>query len=155
MIERVSADPSATAALIEVVREAVGNAIRHGNATSVDIAVLDSGVDLVGLIIADNGIGMAAGAAPGIGSDLFTSLAYEWASESSPRGTTITADLTSSPAATPQASPHRRGRAAPQLAATPVNPGRAAPANPHLENTRVDPLTATRRVSGCVWSAGG
>ncbi len=72
MIERVSADPSATAALIEVVREAVGNAIRHGNATSVDIAVLDSGVDLVGLIIADNGTGMAAGAAPGIGSDLFT-----------------------------------------------------------------------------------
>jgi len=49
---------------------------------------------------------MAAGAAPGIGSDLFTSLAYEWASESSPRGTTITADLTWSPAAVPQASPH-------------------------------------------------
>jgi two-component sensor histidine kinase len=106
MIERVSADPSATAALIEVVREAVGNAIRHGNATSVDIAVLDSGVDLVGLVIADNGTGVAAGSMPGIGSDLFTSLAYEWSSDSSPQGTTVTADLTWSPAAIPQDSPH-------------------------------------------------
>lgn len=106
MIERVSADPSATAALIEVVREAVGNAIRHGNATSVDIAVLDSGVDLVGLVIADNGTGVTAGSMPGIGSDLFTSLAYEWSSDSSPQGTTVTADLTWSPAAIPQDSPH-------------------------------------------------
>lgn len=34
MIERASTDPSATAAPIEVVREAVGNAIRHGGATA-------------------------------------------------------------------------------------------------------------------------
>ncbi|MCX6414829.1 MAG: ATP-binding protein, partial [Actinobacteria bacterium] len=103
--------------------EAVGNAIRHGNATSVDIAVLDSGVDLVGLVIADNGNGMAPDAAPGIGSDLFTSLAYDWSCDSSPQGTTVTADLTWSPAAIPQDSPHRRGRAAPQVTAAPANPG--------------------------------
>lgn len=99
LIARVSADPSATAALIEVVREAVGNAIRHGNATAVDVTVIDRGVDLVGLVISDNGTGMATGAAPGIGSDLFTSLAYEWSSDSSPDGMTITADLTWTPAA--------------------------------------------------------
>jgi hypothetical protein len=40
---------------------------------------------------------LAPGAAPGIGSDLFTALAYEWSSESSSEGTTIRADLTWSP----------------------------------------------------------
>ena len=97
MIERVSADPSATAALIEVVREAAGNAIRHGDATALDVTILEQDAGLVRLVIADNGTGMPPGAAPGIGSDLFTALAYEWSSESSPGGTTIRADLTWSP----------------------------------------------------------
>lgn len=105
LVERVAADPSATAALIEVVREAVGNAIRHGNATSVDVTILDQDADLVRLVITDNGSGMADGATPGIGSDLFTSLAFDWSSETSPSGTTITADLTWSPRTRPTDDP--------------------------------------------------
>ena len=106
MIERVSADPSATAALIEVVREAAGNAIRHGDATTVDVTIRGTEEDLVSLVVMDNGTGFAPGAAPGIGSDLFTALTYEWSSESSSAGTRITADLTWSPGANRPSAPH-------------------------------------------------
>ncbi len=98
MVERVSADPSATAALIEVVREAAGNAIRHGDATSVDRTIRGRESDLVRIVVTDNGTGFAPGAAPGIGSDLYTALTYEWTSHSSSAGTRITAGLTWSPA---------------------------------------------------------
>jgi signal transduction histidine kinase len=97
-MERVAADPAATYAIIEVVREAVGNAIRHGNATTIEIGIHDQASDLVGLVITDNGSGLTDGAAPGVGSHLFDALAYEWSRNTSPAGTTITAELTWSPA---------------------------------------------------------
>ena len=98
VMERVAADPAATYAIIEVVREAVGNAIRHGNATTIEIGIHDQASDLVGLVITDNGSGLTDGAAPGVGSLMFDSLAYEWSRNTSPAGTTITAELTWSPA---------------------------------------------------------
>ncbi len=97
VMDRVAADPAATYAVIEVVREAVGNAIRHGDATSVDITINDHTDGLVGLVITDNGSGLSKDATPGIGSDLFDSLAYSWSRESSATITTINAVLTWSP----------------------------------------------------------
>ena len=99
MIEIISVDPVATSAVIEIVREAVGNAIRHGNATWVEVTILNRAMNLVGLVIVDNGSGVTASAVPGIGSQLFASLSYQWSRDSSPTGTTILADLTWSPAA--------------------------------------------------------
>jgi signal transduction histidine kinase len=90
----ISDDPVATSALIEVVREAVGNSIRHGNATSIVVTIVLRETNLIGLIIADNGSGIAVTAVPGIGSQLFSSLTYDWTIETSPAGTVITADLT-------------------------------------------------------------
>jgi signal transduction histidine kinase len=97
VMDRVAADPAATYAVIEVVREAVGNAIRHGDATSVDITISDHTDGLVGLVITDNGRGLSKDATPGIGSDLFDSLAYSWSRDSSATITTINAVLTWSP----------------------------------------------------------
>jgi two-component sensor histidine kinase len=94
----VAADPAATYAVIEVVRESVGNAIRHGDATTVDITINEQTEGLLDLVITDNGSGLSKDATPGIGSDLFDSLAYSWSRDSSGSSTTITAVLTWTPA---------------------------------------------------------
>ena len=94
LIELISDDPVVTSALIEVVREAVGNAIRHGNATSIEVTIAHRETNLIGLKIADNGSGIAVTAVPGIGNQLFSSLTYDWTIGTSPAGTVFTADLT-------------------------------------------------------------
>ena len=58
---------------------------------TVDVTIRGTKDDLVSLVITDKGTGFAPGAAPGIGSDLFTARTYEWSSERSSTGTRITA----------------------------------------------------------------
>jgi two-component sensor histidine kinase len=61
--------PTAAAAT-EVVREAVGNAIRHGSANTVAISLDSDDERLLSIVVTDNGTGVVEGASPGLGSDL-------------------------------------------------------------------------------------
>ena len=93
LIARLDADPASTASLIEITTESVSNAIRHGGATFVSLTVSDAKVGLVTLVVTDNGTGPSSGSEPGIGSDLYASLAHEWSLTGSVAGTTLTASV--------------------------------------------------------------
>ena len=84
--------PTAAAAT-EVVREAVGNAIRHGSANTVAISLDSDDERLLSIVVTDNGTGVVEGASPGLGSDLFDALAFRWSRETSTHGTTVRAEV--------------------------------------------------------------
>lgn len=98
----LAADPLADEAVAEVVREAVNNALRHGGARSVAIAVAldgETGRTADGVPspargrltvrIRDDGSGWSPEAAPGQGTTLFDELCRPWTHESDERGTTF------------------------------------------------------------------
>jgi hypothetical protein len=93
LIGRLDTDPAGTASLIEIATESVSNAIRHGKATAISITVREANSGLVTLLISDNGAGLPSGSQPGIGSDLYASLAHEWSLTGSSDGTTLTAHV--------------------------------------------------------------
>lgn len=93
LLLRLEADPASTASLIEIATESVSNAIRHGKATFVSLTVSDAKLGLVTLVVTDNGTGSPPGSEPGIGSDLYASLAHEWSLTGSVAGTTLTAEV--------------------------------------------------------------
>jgi signal transduction histidine kinase len=74
-IELVGSGQNAIA-LLQLVDQAVTNAIRHGLATKVSVMFTESNSDLV-LLVEDDGIGPARGK-PGLGSRLFESSSSKW-----------------------------------------------------------------------------
>lgn len=91
----LESSPSAGAAVTEVVREGVGNAVRHGAATKVDVRILtvDDG-RCVRVFVDDNGSGLNSDATPGIGSSILDDVAVSWIrSDLDPCGVRLTADV--------------------------------------------------------------
>ena len=80
--------------MIEIVREDVGNAVRHGSATTVSITIDSEDERLLKVVIVDNGSGIADDAIAGLGSELFDSLTFRWSRSSSTRGTEVQAEIT-------------------------------------------------------------
>lgn len=75
------------AAVGRVVEEAISNAIRHGGATAITVAVAPAEPAGVRLTIDDNGTGRPAGATPGLGSAVLDeATARRWSLERLPRG---------------------------------------------------------------------
>ena len=70
--------PLASEALIEISREFINNAIKHGKAEHVSLRVFR--VDPYGLAVevTDDGQGVPPGAKPGFGSKLLTELSLSW-----------------------------------------------------------------------------
>ena len=92
-------DQAAAVTVIEVVRECLGNAIRHGRASqvSIEVAFLAEGVaagDAVALTITDNGVGSSAAAVPGLGSQLLDQICLRWTRTSTRPGTRVEAVVT-------------------------------------------------------------
>lgn len=71
-------DESLNLAVSEVVREGVSNAIRHGAADTIVVAVEVTSDGLMDVVIDDDGDGPAASAHPGLGSAMLDELALEW-----------------------------------------------------------------------------
>jgi two-component sensor histidine kinase len=90
---RIDESLPTAAAATEIVREAVGNAIRHGGATTVAISLDADDERLLSIVVTDNGTGVVEGASPGLGSDLFDALAFRWSRETSTHGTTVRAEV--------------------------------------------------------------
>ena len=80
-------DVSAVEATIEIAREGITNAIRHGNADSVLVHVDHDGRDLL-LVVTDNGSFSAASRA-GLGTSMLDSMCTTWSRERSTDGGTI------------------------------------------------------------------
>ncbi len=82
----------ARAAVIEVVREAVGNAVRHGGASAVTIAISMAG-SAVEARVDDDGRGWQGERGGGMGSRLFDELCDAWSHERRDGGTTLRARI--------------------------------------------------------------
>jgi two-component sensor histidine kinase len=93
LTSRIDESLPTAAAATEIVREAVGNAIRHGGATTVVISLDSDDERLLSIVVTDNGTGVVEGASPGLGSDLFDALAFRWSRETSTHGTTVRAEV--------------------------------------------------------------
>jgi hypothetical protein len=93
LTSRIDESLPTAAAATEIVREAVGNAIRHGGATTVAISLDSEDERLLSIVVTDNGTGLVEGASPGLGSDLFDALAFRWSRVASIPGTTVQADV--------------------------------------------------------------
>lgn len=76
----------------EIVREGVGNAIRHGGATHVDVTIIARLRRLV-LVIADDGCAGHDAVYRGLGSRMLDEMCVRWSRESDVRGTRLTAEL--------------------------------------------------------------
>ena len=84
--------PEAAKSVTEIVREGVGNAIRHGSATSVQIKISgESGRVTVSVV--DNGRGIATNATPGLGSRMLEQTCVTWERTSDETGTRLRAEV--------------------------------------------------------------
>jgi signal transduction histidine kinase len=85
----LAGDPAAAEAVIEIVREALANAVRHGHARRIDIAVTCPGATRLLVEVHDDGSPNGAGQ-PGLGSSTLDELCLEWNREGThATGTTL------------------------------------------------------------------
>jgi len=84
--------PSVMAALLDIVTEGVLNARKHGEAESVDVVITTDG-SAVSLVIADDGSGVPAQAAAGLGWSFLEAMSTNWSVESGHSGTRLTVTL--------------------------------------------------------------
>ena len=64
--------------LKEILREGVGNAVKHGRATLIDISIGGLGKGLVSIVISDNGAEAPESERRGFGTELFNEVALNW-----------------------------------------------------------------------------
>jgi two-component sensor histidine kinase len=73
----------------EITREAINNAIRHGSATEIVCDVSTDGSSVI-IVVTDSGAGVNQDAR-GLGMAMYDHLCKEWALDSTPQGTVLTA----------------------------------------------------------------
>lgn len=98
VLAALAADQAATLALIEVVRESLGNAVRHGRASRIEVTVAAqggsaAGADAVSVRIDDNGVGVSSSASSGLGSRLMDQVCLEWSRTPLRPGTSVRARI--------------------------------------------------------------
>ena len=76
----------------EIVREGVGNAVRHGGATHVDVTIVAQSTRLV-LVIADDGCAGHHEERKGLGSRMLDEMCVRWTRETDDLGTRLIAEL--------------------------------------------------------------
>lgn len=74
----IAKQPLASEALIEISREFITNAIKHGKASEVGLRVATVSDLIVSITVTDNGQGVPPGAKPGFGSKLLSELSLTW-----------------------------------------------------------------------------
>jgi hypothetical protein len=91
-VEVLESAQTTSSIVIEVVREAVSNAIRHGDATKIDIDVKYDQLQAdIHITVKNNGKLLAAETTTGIGTKLLTDMTLEWSRENQPEGVELRA----------------------------------------------------------------
>jgi signal transduction histidine kinase len=76
--EKLDANPVASACAAEVVREAVSNAAKHGKAEHVVIALEQTGPNLLGITVTNDGQPLGDEVVAGYGSSILDEVAFTW-----------------------------------------------------------------------------
>lgn len=76
--QQIASQPLAAEALLEIVREFVTNAIKHGSATKVDVKISRIDDHRFAIDVSDNGSGPKPGSGTGFGSKLLSELSLSW-----------------------------------------------------------------------------
>lgn len=84
--------PDAALSVTEIVREGVGNAIRHGGASSIRIKIAGQ-ADRVIVSVIDNGSGIAIDSEPGLGSRMLDQTCIQWDRQSHANETNLVAHV--------------------------------------------------------------
>jgi signal transduction histidine kinase len=74
----IARQPLASEALIEISREFITNAIKHGKASTVGLKVSRLDAYRIAIEVLDDGQGLPPGAKPGFGSKLLSELSLTW-----------------------------------------------------------------------------
>lgn len=90
---RLAEEAVATSTVVDLLTEAVSNAVRHGEATSVAVAVTAPSPELVELRVRDDGQAVPAVSGSGLGTRLLDECTLEWSRESGPGGNGLRALL--------------------------------------------------------------
>jgi len=86
--------PGTAQILLELIREACQNAIKHGNATSIQITVeIDTTANTALLTVTNDGTPVAPHTEPGMGTTLFDDLTLSWERKPTPGGVKVSASL--------------------------------------------------------------
>jgi anti-sigma regulatory factor (Ser/Thr protein kinase) len=75
---RESLNTALAVGVAEVSREAIGNAVRHGNATNIDLQFALDDHDIIHVEISNNGAAIPDDASPGLGSELLDDVCLDW-----------------------------------------------------------------------------
>jgi signal transduction histidine kinase len=76
--QKLDANPVASACAAEVVREAVSNAAKHGKAEHVVIALEQTGANLLGITVTNDGQPLGDEVVAGYGSSILDEVAFTW-----------------------------------------------------------------------------
>lgn len=90
---RLNQDMVTNSIAVEVCREAISNAVRHGRATQIDIAVTVDACELLTLVVVDNGSSEWTDGPAGLGTKRLAECAVDWSLEQFPAGTRLSATL--------------------------------------------------------------
>lgn len=77
-LDALRENPGLTAVAAEIVRESVGNAVRHGGATEIDLNVQRKPDGLIQLELSNNGAALPADTSPGLGTRLLEEVTHSW-----------------------------------------------------------------------------
>ena len=91
-LARLDASLATRAALVDVVAEALTNAVRHGGAGAVDVRIALAGEERLAVTVRDDGRSTMPGA-PGMGSRLLDAVAIGWALEAVDGGSELRVEL--------------------------------------------------------------
>jgi two-component sensor histidine kinase len=84
-------NPTASSCSLEIIREAVSNAVKHGKASIIEVSIRLTGESFLSIEVRNNGKRVPADKRAGYGSEILDEVAFEWSLENLPAGVILKA----------------------------------------------------------------
>lgn len=87
------AHPHAAECVLEIVQEGTVNAIKHGEATRIDVTIHNQKQGVLTIVMENDGVQGTGNLDPGLGSRILDEITHEWVREYSPQGVVLRAEV--------------------------------------------------------------
>jgi signal transduction histidine kinase len=84
-------NPTASSCSLEIIREAVSNAVKHGKASLIEVSITLTGDSFLSIEVKNNGKMVPTDKRPGYGSQILDEVAFEWSLENLADGVNLKA----------------------------------------------------------------